>query len=147
MLSSFAWGDVSLLRRQAALGDREVGAVAGGIHVGEAAHAAVVVDRDEPWASAGSPGMAGPDSEGSATTASAWSGRLPGRSSKVSGFGLAHGRVGDDLDPAAREQLRHRGAGGRAKQGQRSLLGSDDRQRTSARRLCRARRSAIRVSS
>jgi hypothetical protein len=38
---------IRLLRREATLLDREVDRVAGGVHIGESCHAAVLVDREE----------------------------------------------------------------------------------------------------
>ena len=65
-------GGVGLLGREAALLDRAGGGVAGGEHVGHAAHARVRVDLEEAVARRpGSPAMRGPRRRGSAITASA----------------------------------------------------------------------------
>ena len=57
-------GRVGLLARQSSLLDPVVGDVAGGVHVGNAVDAPVLVDRQEPARIDGSPATAGPSTPG-----------------------------------------------------------------------------------
>ncbi len=122
-------GRVGLLGGDAAVLEREVGGVAGGVHALDAAHLAVRVDRDEPVLGGRQPAHGGAVELGQrdhaidlqAAVVGAHRDRVPARHLGVGGGDHADARVG--------EQLGHGVACAGAEDRKRRLLGCDDRDR------------------
>ena len=137
---------VGVLGREPALLDREGGAVAGGVDVLEPAHAAALVDRDEPGAVGGEAVDRGSVHHRQGDHLGPPQGVAP-RGDDQLAVCLVHQGLALELHPAHRQHLANRVARGWPEDRQRALLGGEEADRELLVGALSARRSVISATS